>query len=268
MSFDCNWIEDGIKCLYKTDRIDNLDRHIREVHKKLKEICDCGKSVNRSNIDRHKRSKSCRLRNQRQTKSKKKQMNVPPVCPQTEAVVDTPPIVNEKEYRIETIVKVLTLSDGSKMIIPSTSQIQIEECIVTLTVSPNETITTRDLIQSQEPLNEIELPSKGGSFRLLIFKYYIFQRHYYPLHVDCLSDNFGFQMVHEESESVGKNLDQDQEAILHENEGSFKTITQFSLARFRNFNLFYYSQRIGKAKLFIIAQNRLNAMILVTLNMK
>lgn len=63
-----------------------------------------------------------------------------------------------------------------------------------------------------------------------------------------------------------KNLDQ--EAILHENEGSFKTITRFSLARFRNFNLFYYSQRIGKAKLFIIAQNRLNAMILVTLNMK
>lgn len=49
---------------YKSERLDNVKRHIREVHLKKSILCECGTFVKQSVLNRHKQ-KHCKLREQK-----------------------------------------------------------------------------------------------------------------------------------------------------------------------------------------------------------
>lgn len=50
------------KCKHCTNRYDNLKRHIEEKHLKIKVTCECGKTMTKSALSRHKRSTCNRMK--------------------------------------------------------------------------------------------------------------------------------------------------------------------------------------------------------------
>lgn len=81
-------------CLYTTDRLDNMKRHMKQTHGKYKEACEnCGTSVSPSSMKRHMRSNTCLSK--KKTKSLS-QMAEQPMNSQNDGSV----------IKVETIIKV------------------------------------------------------------------------------------------------------------------------------------------------------------------
>lgn len=81
------------KCNYRSNRYDNLKRHIKEKHMKIKVSCECGKKMTKSALSRHQRM-TCSIRS--------KQSNLTPAT-----------IVAIEERTVSFNIQLIKLSDGT-----------------------------------------------------------------------------------------------------------------------------------------------------------
>lgn len=99
--------ERGEKCGKIFQRSGNFERHVNEVHKKIRQTCECGSTMTQSALIRHKKE-SCRLRKRHQTKTNP--------TPSIEINGDHE-VVEVKKFRIETDVQLITMKNGALILV-------------------------------------------------------------------------------------------------------------------------------------------------------
>lgn len=100
-------------CSFEDSRKENFRRHVEEVHQKIKQACECGKEMTRGALSRHKQF-HCPLRKQIKCKSTEVASKITTEL-SCSPVVDN--VADVKEYTIHTTVKILTLKDGTVMLL-------------------------------------------------------------------------------------------------------------------------------------------------------
>lgn len=133
--FQCTYFKNGKPCKF-AGRKDNLKRHVTEVHLKQLRTCEvCGEKMTKSGLNRHLQyqhgisvetsplpsDQCCELNN---IPSENIDGNQSPTS-----------IVEQIEYTIEAKIKLLTLKDGTKTIVPFKANVIIDNLIVDITAS-------------------------------------------------------------------------------------------------------------------------------------
>lgn len=132
----CTHLKNGKTCKFK-GRSDNYRRHVNEVHLKKLRACEyCGKKMTQTALSRHKKA-TCSLKNDQTSETNiasneiiGRNLSQPP----STSTISTD-IVEEKEYSIEAKIKLLTLNDGTKTLVPLNIDLIIDDFIVTFTAS-------------------------------------------------------------------------------------------------------------------------------------
>lgn len=156
-------VNDNNQCTYETIRPDNLKRHINEVHLKLKKACGkCGMKLTQSAFSRHSKRDCVQVKKNSTTTNS------------TAEMIEQIEIATIQEYAITTNVKIATLKDGSTMLIPSLTQMKIENCDVVLTTSSGNVSSSainippdlpqidQNLIENDVLLTPVDTPTDGN----------------------------------------------------------------------------------------------------------